>query len=144
MTTIRRLPPSAFLFNFKVLQMMHSQFYFYAILQYEGGSINYVTNELYIKTTSAICRNDTSQKRANSCGYSDILHNDNHIFLRPANQTTMSISYRHWSYLRLKLIKFLYGWTQKKNDNFFDSWYISLKLYSTFKLTIFNIKHSLQ
>ena len=52
---------------------------------YEGGSINYVTNALYNKTTCAIFMNDTSLKRANSCGYSDILHNDNHIFLRPAN-----------------------------------------------------------
>ena len=52
---------------------------------YEGGSINYVTNALYVKTTSAIFMNDTSLKRANSYGYSDILHNNNHIFLRPAN-----------------------------------------------------------
>ena len=69
---------------------------------YEGGSINYVTNAFYIKTTIAIFMNDTSLKRANSCGYSDILHNDNHIFLRPANKTTMSISYRHWPYLLIK------------------------------------------
>ena len=76
---------------------------------YEGDSINYVTNALCIKTTSAIFMNDTSLKRSNSCGYSDILHNDNHTFLRPANFTTMSISYRHWPYLLLKLIKFSYG-----------------------------------
>ena len=52
---------------------------------YEGDSINYVTNALCIKTTSAIFMNDTSLKRSNSCGYSDILHNDIHTFLRSTN-----------------------------------------------------------
>ena len=76
---------------------------------YEGDSIDYVTNALCIKTTSAIFKNDTSLKRSNSCGYSDILHNDNNTILRPAYFTTMSISYRHWPNLLLKLIKFSYG-----------------------------------
>ena len=76
---------------------------------YEGDSINYVTNALCIKTTNAIFMNDTSLKRSYSCGYSGILLNDNHTFLRPANFTTMSISYRHCPYLLIKYIKFSYG-----------------------------------
>ena len=52
---------------------------------YEGDSINYVTKSIFIKTTCAIFMNDTSLKRSNSCGYSDILHNDNHTFLRRVN-----------------------------------------------------------
>ena len=78
-------------------------------IKYEGGSINYVTNALTIKTTSAIFMNDASFKRSNSCGYSDILHNGNNPFVRRANLTTMVISYRHWPYFLLKLIKCSYG-----------------------------------
>ena len=73
-----------------------------------------------------------------------ILHNDNHVFLRSANKTTISISYRHWPYLLLKLIKHSYSLANKKYDNFFDSRVISLKLYSNFELTILNIENSLQ
>ena len=76
---------------------------------HEGHSINNTTKVLFIETTCAIFMNDTSLKRFNSCRYNDILHNDNHIFLRCAKKTTTIRSYRQWPYLLLKLIIFSYG-----------------------------------
>ena len=48
---------------------------------YEGPAKSSITKELFVKATYAIFMYETSLKRSISCGNSDMLHKDNHIFL---------------------------------------------------------------